>query len=101
MVNRRDHQPDEPSALERYLGRAVQSAFDQSTYVEYSSRFSVDARPATEEMQSDCCEPARFANENKTYSLYDEPLPSASLRALCLESASTAFSREELGRAEN
>jgi hypothetical protein len=54
-----------PSPLERYLGRLTDSLYDQLTYLEYHSRYSVDPHPSSSDAHPDICEPVRFANQKK------------------------------------
>jgi hypothetical protein len=56
---------DIPSPLERYFGRPIKSSYDQLTYIDYPSQYSVDARTASCDVDKDVCEPARFANPRK------------------------------------
>jgi hypothetical protein len=57
---------DIPSSLERYFGRPIDSSYDQLTYIDYHSRHSVDARPASCDVDKNVCEPVRFANPRKS-----------------------------------
>jgi hypothetical protein len=56
---------DIPSPLERYFGRPIDSSYDQWTYIDYHSRDSVDAHPASCDVDIDVCEPVCFANPRK------------------------------------
>jgi hypothetical protein len=56
---------DVPSPLERHFGRPIDSSYDQLTYTDCHSRYSVDARPAPCDVDKDVCEPVRFANPGK------------------------------------
>jgi hypothetical protein len=56
---------DIPGPLERYFGRPIDSSYDQLTYIDSESRYSVDARPASCDVDKDVCEPVRFANPRK------------------------------------
>jgi hypothetical protein len=56
---------DIPSPLERYFGRPIDSSYDQLTYIDYHSRYSVGALPASCDVDKDVCEPVRFANPRK------------------------------------
>jgi hypothetical protein len=47
---------DIPSPVERYLGRPLESSFDQATYIEYHSRYSVDACPKSVDVHPDVCD---------------------------------------------
>jgi hypothetical protein len=53
---------DIPSPLERYCGRPIDSSYGQLIYIDYHSRYSVDAGPASCDVDKDVCEPVRFAN---------------------------------------
>jgi hypothetical protein len=53
---------DIPNPLERYFGCPIDSSYDQLTYSDYHSRYSVDARRASYGVDKDVCEPVRFAN---------------------------------------
>jgi hypothetical protein len=54
-----------PSPLERYFGRPTDILNDQLTYVDHQSRYSVDARLASCDVDKDICKPVRFANPRK------------------------------------
>jgi hypothetical protein len=56
---------DIPSPLERYFGRPIDRSYDQLTYIDSRSRYSVDARPASCDVDKDVCEPDCFANLRK------------------------------------
>jgi hypothetical protein len=56
---------DISSPLERYFGHPIDSSYDQLTDIDYHSRYSVDASPASCNVNKDVCEPARFANPRK------------------------------------
>jgi hypothetical protein len=56
---------DVPSPLERYFGHPIDSSYDQLTYIDHYSRYSVDAGPASCDVDKDVCEPVRFANSKK------------------------------------
>jgi DNA polymerase III delta prime subunit len=56
---------DIPSPLERYFGRPKDCRYDELTYLEYHSRYSVDDCPTSEYAFPDVCEPVRFSNERK------------------------------------
>jgi hypothetical protein len=56
---------DIPSPLKRYFGRPIDSSYDQLTYIDYHSRYFVDTRPASYDLDKDVCEPVRFANPRK------------------------------------
>jgi hypothetical protein len=56
---------DIASPIERYLGRPMESSFDQLIYLEYHSRYSVDACSKSAEVHSDVCDPVQFANQRK------------------------------------
>jgi hypothetical protein len=60
---------DIPSPLERYFVRPIDSSYDQLTYIDYHSRYSVDARPPFCDVDKDVCEPVRFANPRKNYAI--------------------------------
>jgi hypothetical protein len=49
---------DIPSPLERYVGRPIDSSYDQLISVDYHSRYSVNARPASCDIDKDVCEPS-------------------------------------------
>jgi hypothetical protein len=51
--------------LEKYFDRPIDSSYDQLAYIDYRSRYSVDARPASCDVDKDVCEPVRFANPRK------------------------------------
>jgi hypothetical protein len=51
--------------LERYFGRPIDSSYDQLTYINYHSRYSVDARPVSCDVDKDVCEPVHSANPRK------------------------------------
>jgi hypothetical protein len=54
-----------PSPLERCFGRPIDSLYDQLAYIDYHSRYSVDARPTSCDIDKDVCAPVRFANPRK------------------------------------
>jgi hypothetical protein len=54
-----------PSPLERYFNRPIDSSYDQSTYIDYHPRQSVDPLPAPCDVDKDVCEPVPFANPRK------------------------------------
>jgi hypothetical protein len=54
-----------PSLLERYFGRPIDSSYGQLTYIDYHSRYFVDARPASCDADKDVCEHVRFVNPRK------------------------------------
>jgi hypothetical protein len=54
-----------PNPLERYFGRPIDSSYDQLTYIDYHSRYSVDACPASCDVDKNVCEPVRFTNPIK------------------------------------
>jgi hypothetical protein len=54
-----------PSSLEKYLGRPTDSSFDELTYLEYYSRYSVDDHQNSDDAHRDVCNPGRFANSRK------------------------------------
>jgi hypothetical protein len=56
---------DIPSTIERYFGRPIDSSYDELTSIDYHSRNSVDARPASCGVDKDVCEPVRFVNPRK------------------------------------
>jgi hypothetical protein len=56
---------DIPSLLEKYFGRPIDSSYDQLTYVDYHSRYSVHASLASCDVDKDVCEPVRFATPGK------------------------------------
>jgi hypothetical protein len=56
---------DIPSSLERYLGRPTDSSFDELTYLEYHSRYSVDEHHNSDDAHRDVYNPGRFANSRK------------------------------------
>jgi hypothetical protein len=56
---------DIPSPLERYFGRPIDSSYDHLTFIDYHSRYSVDAFPASCNVEKDACEPVSFANPRK------------------------------------
>jgi hypothetical protein len=56
---------DIPSPVERYLGRPMESSFDQLMYIKYHSQYSVDACPKSVDVHPDVCDPVRFANQRK------------------------------------
>jgi hypothetical protein len=53
------------NSLERYFGCPIDSSYEQLTYLDYHSRYCVDARPASYDIDKDVCEPVRFANPRK------------------------------------
>jgi hypothetical protein len=58
---------DISSPLERYFGRPIDSSYDQLTYIDYHSRYSVNTRPASCDVDKNVCQPVRFANSRKNY----------------------------------
>jgi hypothetical protein len=56
---------DIPSPLERHFGRPIDSSYDHLTYIDCHSRHSVDARPASCDVDKAVCEPVRFPNPRK------------------------------------
>jgi hypothetical protein len=56
---------DIPRPLERYFDRPIDSSYDQSFFLDCHSRCSVDAHPASCDVDRDVCEPVRFANPKK------------------------------------
>jgi hypothetical protein len=56
---------DTPSPLERYFGRPIDSSYDQSSYIDYHSRYSVDVRPASCDVDKDVSQPVHFASPRK------------------------------------
>jgi hypothetical protein len=56
---------DISSPLERYLGHPIDSSYDHLTFIGHHSRYSVDARPASCDVDKDVCEPVRIANPRK------------------------------------
>jgi hypothetical protein len=56
---------DIPSLLERYFGRPIDSSYNQLTSIDCHSRYYVDARPASCDVDKDVCKPVRFANPRK------------------------------------
>jgi hypothetical protein len=56
---------DIPSPLDRYFGRLIDSSYDQLTSIDCHSQYSVDARPASCDVDKDVCEPVCFANPKK------------------------------------
>jgi hypothetical protein len=53
------------SPLEGYFGRPIDSSYDQLIYIDYHSRYYVDARPTSCGVDKDVCEPVRFASPRK------------------------------------
>jgi hypothetical protein len=60
---------DISSPLKRYFGRPIDTSYDQLTYLDYHSRYSVDTRPASCDVDEDVCEPVRFANPRKNFAI--------------------------------
>jgi hypothetical protein len=58
---------DVSSPLERYFGRPIDSSYNQLTYRDYHSRYSVDARPASCDVDKYVCEPVSLANPRKNF----------------------------------
>jgi hypothetical protein len=56
---------DIPSPLERYFGHPIDSSYDELTCIDYHSRYSVDAPPASCDVDKYVCEPVLFANPRK------------------------------------
>jgi hypothetical protein len=56
---------DIPRPLERYFDRPIDSSYDQLIFLDYHSRYSVDAHLASCDVDKDVCEPVRFANPRK------------------------------------
>jgi hypothetical protein len=56
---------DIPNPLERHFGRPIDSLYDRLTYIDCHSRYSVDARPTSCDVDKDLCEPVRFANPRR------------------------------------
>jgi hypothetical protein len=56
---------DIPSSFKRYFDRPIDSSYHQLTYIHCHSWYSVDARPASCDVDNDVCEPVRFANPRK------------------------------------
>jgi hypothetical protein len=54
-----------PSPHERYFDRPIDSSYDQLAYIDYHSRYSVDAHPASCDVDKDVCKPVHFANPRK------------------------------------
>jgi hypothetical protein len=61
---------DFSSPFERYFGRPIDSSYEQLTYIDCHSRYSVDASPASCDFNKDVCETVRFANPRKNYAIY-------------------------------
>jgi hypothetical protein len=61
---------DIPSPLERYFGGPIDSSYDQLTYIDSHSRYSVNARPAFCNVDKDVCEPVRFTNPRQNSAVY-------------------------------
>jgi hypothetical protein len=57
---------DIPSPLKRYFGRPREGSYDTLTYLDYYSRYSVDAHPTSSDVDQDVCQPVKFANLRKT-----------------------------------
>jgi hypothetical protein len=58
---------DVSNPLERYFGLPIDSPYDQLTYLDYHSRYSVDARPASCDVDKYVFEPVSFANPRKNF----------------------------------
>jgi hypothetical protein len=51
--------------LKDIFGHPIDSSYNQLTYIDYHSRYSVDARPASCDGDKNVCEPVRFDNPRK------------------------------------
>jgi hypothetical protein len=56
---------DVQGSLEKHFGRPIDRSYDQLTYIDYRPRYSVDARPASCDVDKDACERVHFANPRK------------------------------------
>jgi hypothetical protein len=51
--------------IEKYFGHPTNNSFDQLTYLEYQSRYSIVDHPTFADIHPDVCDPVRFANLRK------------------------------------
>jgi hypothetical protein len=53
------------SPFERWFGRPIDSSHDQLIYIGDHSRYSLDARSFSRDVERDVCQPVHFANPSK------------------------------------
>jgi hypothetical protein len=58
---------DIATPLEKYFSRPIDSSYEQLIYIDCHSRYSINARPASCEVDTDVCEPVRLASPRKNY----------------------------------
>jgi hypothetical protein len=61
---------DIPSPLEGCFGCLIDSSYEQLTYIDYHSRYSVDTRPASCDVDRDVCEPGIRQSKKEFRNLY-------------------------------